>query len=90
MRVAHLPGLTAVLNRLSKAARPSTIIRSRDLLLAIHQQRPSLEMVSLEYLPVWSLLVHVRQVVLHALRGKHADVLEVEGLKDVFLEVVVQ
>jgi hypothetical protein len=34
--------------------------------------------------------VHICEILLHLLRGKHVDVLQTHWLEDVFLEVVIQ
>lgn len=81
--------LTAVLNRLRKAACSSAVVRLCDF-FTIHHQWPSVKMVTLVDLPIWSLLMHVSQVLLHAFRGEHVDVLDTEGLEDVLLEVIVE
>lgn len=81
--------LTAVLNRLRKAASSSAVVRLCDF-LALHHQGPSMEVVTLVDLPIRSLLMHVSQALLHAFRGEHVDVLDTEGLEDVLLEVIVE
>lgn len=47
-------------------------------------------MITLVDLPVWSLLMHVSQVLLHAFRWEHVDILDTEGLEDVLLKVIVE
>ena len=81
--------LAAVLNRLRKATCSSAVIHLCDL-LAIHHQWPSLKVVTLVYLSIGGLLMHVSEVVLHALRGEHADVLDADGLEDVLFEIIVE
>ena len=47
-------------------------------------------MISLEYFSVRRPLMHVSQVVLHTLRGKHVDVFDPKRLENVLLEVVIE
>lgn len=85
----NLNELTAVLDRFRKAACSSAVVRLCDF-FTIHHQWPSVQMVTLVDLPIRSLLMHVSQVLLHAFRREHVDVLDTEGLEDVLLEVIVE
>lgn len=81
--------LTAILNRLRKAACSGAVVRLCDF-FTIHHQWPSMEVVTLIDLPIRRLLMHVSQVLLHAFRGEHVNVLDTEGLENVLLEVIVE
>jgi hypothetical protein len=67
--------LTTILPGLCKAARTSTVDARRDVLLALHYQGAVEEMISRMELTIRSASIHVRQLFLHFVAGKHGDIL---------------
>ena len=82
----------AVLGRFRETACASGVERLLDLLLRIRVQRPAIQMSvrAQTQFPVRRTRVHVGEVLLHVLGGKHVDVLQAHGRENVLLKIVVQ
>lgn len=84
--------LTGILAGLAKHPCAATVedLCHLGLVIWIDDQRLSHEMVSGSQNTVLLPLVHVGELLLHLLAGEHGDVLDAQGLEDIFLKIRIQ